>query len=276
MNTWFLSPKKQQVIFIGAMILVLIFLPGCSMLKKITGQQPKQESQSQQEEPKQLMQIETILDKIFTDLGGPALESEKVQGQGQEDQPGQNQQNKQSASVQDPWQQVSQEIKSLHLSWNEIMPEAAKKGAKKDLIDNFSNTLNNLTKTADTKDKDKVLLSANSLYQYIPELYSLYQTKTSPELKRVNYYSRNIILNAKTGNWDKVSSDTEKLKSLWSLIKNTAGKDQQEDSAKLDLSIYELEKVVQERNKELIDIKGKIIQTNLQSLLKSMEKSGGQ
>ncbi|NLI91586.1 MAG: hypothetical protein GX434_05090 [Peptococcaceae bacterium] len=305
------SKKTLLAGLIGLIVLSVIILPGCGLLKKVTGQQPKQEQQSQQDNPKQLMEMETTIEKIFTDLGGPALESEEgkknseqkqsddktagsqSQGQdqgqqkGQEDKQGQAQQNNQTAgkgqasgqqggqAAADPWQQVSQAIKSLHLSWNELMPEATKKGAKKELIDRFSDTLNNLTKTADTKDKDKVLLTTNSLYQYIAELYSLYQTKSSPELKRVIYYSRNITLNSKIENWNKVSSDTEELKSLWSLMKNTIGKEQQEDAVKLDLSIYELEKVVKEKNKALVDIKGKIILSNMQALQKSMQKSGG-
>lgn len=287
---------------LSAVILVLILVPGCSLLNKDSGQQPQQQEQAEKA-PKQLEEMEKNIENIFLALGGPALESQeqdqKQQKNGQEGkdqekqeddkssqdqdqakseeqektQGGQEDQQKETQAPPDPWQQVSDDIKNLHTGWNDYLPEVSKKGGSKDLIDQFGNTLNDLTKAADTKDKNKTFLAANNLYQAIPDIYSLYKTKTSPELKRLIYYTRNTILLTKTGDWDKAGSSMEDLKNLWSLAENTIGKDQQEETTKLDLSIYELEKVVKEKDANLVEIKGKITLTNIGTLISTLNKN---
>lgn len=179
------------------------------------------------------------------------------------------------AAQKDPWQEISSITNQLHYEWNAYIPSAMKKNAGKDLIDKFDNSLNNLTSNAVTKDKNKTLLAANELYQYIPDFYMLYKTPSSPEIKRIRYYIRNAVLNASILNWDQARKDIENLKSSWAIYKNTINAQNQDLASKLDYSIYELEKVVNESNVYLTDIKGRIAISNTESIEKAekeMEK----
>lgn len=290
----------RKVLLLSFISLLLLWgsLSGCGLLKKISGQQPEQEEQSEKV-AKQLEEIEKTLEAIFMALDGPSIgtaeegqssqesqvkeDSSMSKSEGQDQEKPQEDQNgmkgsdgqEQGQDSKDPWQQVSQEIKGLHSSWNDYLPEVTKKGAKKEVLDGFSDALNNLTEITEAKDKAKTLLAANQLYASVPELYSLYKTKTPPELKRIIYYTRNSVLTSMKDDWSKASSDMEEIKSRWSLVKNAVGKEQQENSAKLDLSIYELEKVIKEENKDLVEIKGKLTLTNIEALQKAMEKGEG-
>jgi hypothetical protein len=152
------------------------------------------------------------------------------------------------------------------------MPEIAKKGADMKLVDNFDNALNKLTTTVATKDTEKTLAAANALYSYIPDIYSLFKTKMSPEVKRMVYYTRNIIFETAKDNWNQVKKDGETLDKSWSLFRNTLEKEQQKIGDKLNFSIYELNKVVSEKNKHLADIKGRIVLSNIKELQKSFEE----
>lgn len=172
----------------------------------------------------------------------------------------------------DKWPQVSSIITKLHYQWNDLMPEIAKKGANMKLVDNFDNALNSLTETIDSKDKKKVLASANKLYSYIPDLYSLYRVKMSPEVKRMIYYTRNIILESDKEGWVQVAKDNEALEKSWSLLRNTLEKEQKKIEDKLDFSIYDLKKVVEEKNSQITGIKGKIVLNNITELQKSFEE----
>jgi len=263
---------RIRIISICVLSFFLLFLlPGCGMISKLT-QPPPQEEQSEKI-PKQLEELEKSIEKIFTALEEEEKKKENTdnpseQASENEQNPSEQDQKEEGQTTKDPWQQVKEEIQSLHVSWNGYMPELTKKGAKKELLDDFSEALNSLTKVTDSKDKNQVLLAANNLYQNIPDMVSLYKTKTSPELKRIIYYSRNIILYSEVEDWEKSTSAVEDLKSLWSLIQNTVAKEKQEDQMKLDLSIYELEKVVKQKNKELVKIKGNITLTNIEALQK--------
>lgn len=186
---------------------------------------------------------------------------------------GQQAQGEQKAPApQDPWESLAPVINNLHYQWNSYMPEAVKRGANKGVIDNFSKALNSLTNTVISKNKTNTLLAASYLYAYVPDLYYLYRTKTSPEVKRIRHYVRNAMLNAMTANWAQTETDLNSLKSSWSLYKNAISKDQQDNANKLDLSIYEFEKVIKDKNQPLIDIKGRVTLSNIQSLEQALEK----
>ena len=153
------------------------------------------------------------------------------------------------------------------------MPEITKKGADMKLVDVFDNSLNSLTTEAESRDKAKVMFSANKLYSHISDLFSLYRTKMSPELKRMIYYTRNIILESEKENWEQAGKDKESLERTWSLLRNTLEDEQKKIGDKLDFSIYELKKVVSEKNKQLADIKGRIALNNIKELSESYKES---
>jgi len=188
----------------------------------------------------------------------------------QQEQPGKEEQKQ---AKEDPWKEITSIANDLHFEWNNYMPSVVKKGASNKLIDGFSSSLNNLTNTVLKKNKNDSLMAANKLYASIPEFYSLYKTKTSPEIKRIRYYIRNSMLNSMTSNWEKTGSDLENLKSSWSLFKNTTSSQEQELVNKLDFSIIELEKAIKQRSQPIIEIKGKIALLNMEDLEKKMEEN---
>jgi len=171
----------------------------------------------------------------------------------------------------DPWKEIDKIINTLHYQWNSYLPLAAKKNAGRNLIDGFSTALNSLTDTVISKNKTNTLLAASYLYAYIPDFYSLYRAETSPEIKRVRYYTRNAMLNAMTANWEQADSDMSNLKNVWNLYKNIVPEEQRELSSQLDYSIQEFEKVLSEKNQPLCDIKGRVVMSNIQALEESMK-----
>ena len=273
-------------------------------------QQSSDKKQEFEEAPQKLKAIEANIEKLFKALDGPfvTVEDEKKQkDQGQQDQGkqessqqqepshepsqsssqsgGSEQKGQQSQGGQqqkgpqpekkDPWKEIEPIINNLHYQWNDFMPDAVKKGADPKITGNFSNALNLLTNVIKTKDKTKTLTTANGLYGCVFDLYSLYRTEMSPEIKRMRYLIRNTILDAQTENWAQAVKDAEGINASWSLLKNTLGKKQQADTVKLDFSILELEKVIAEKNASLTDIKGRVALSNIQSIEKSYEKESG-
>ena len=190
---------------------------------------------------------------------------------GQQKQEGQQAQ----APPTDPFERITPVVNDLHYQWNSYMPLAVKMGANKGLMDNFSTALNSLTSTVISKNRTNTLMAASYLYAYVPDFYYLYKTQTSPEIKKIRHYTRNSMLNAMTGNWTQADTDLNNLKASWSISKNIIPKEQQESANKLDLSIYEFERVIKEKNQPLSDIKGRVTMANIQSLESAMEEGGG-
>jgi hypothetical protein len=176
----------------------------------------------------------------------------------------------------DPWEEITPIINKMHYTWNSYMPQAMKKGANQKVLDDFSNALNSLTNTIITKNKTNTLLAANYLYAYIPDLFSIYRTKSPSEIKRIRYYARNAMLNSLTANWTQAELDIDNLKSAWMVLRNVLNKESQDSINKLDLSITELDKVVGSKNQPLTDIKGRIALANIEEIEKSLEDTGGE
>lgn len=298
-----------------SIFLVFSLLTACGSQQSSQSGSSQTESSKSDSEPEKvpsdLTDLENNIEMIIKTLNGPAVqvkqearqggkgmesgqsntssqESQGTQGnqssqgnqnsQGsQSSQQGQQQSQSSSSSQQDPMTMIPKLVDKMHYQWNNLMPAAIKKGAKKDLINNFGTALNNLSDTITSKNKMNIMVAANNVYAYIPDLYSLFKTKPSPEIKRVRYYSRSAILNALTANWTQADSDITNLKSVWSLYKNSLKKEQQDIANKLDLSIMELEKVVKGKNAQLVNIKGKVELSNTEDLEKAVEgQSGGQ
>lgn len=298
--------KKMRLYKTLALVLMITFLTAaCGQSKEKSSPQQESASEGQQFEkaPEKLKAIEANIEKIFKALEGPyvTIEEEKKQqesktsqstqkqqesskppsqgGQSQGSQQSQGGQQKKEQSkkpsqseTESSWKEIGSIISNLHYQWNDYLPDAVKKGADYKTTGNFSNALNILTSTVNTKDSIKTMTAANNAYGYIIDLYSLYRTEMSPEIKRVRYLIRNIILDSMTGSWEQAAKDSDGIKASWPMLKNTFGKEQLKDSGKLDFSIMELEKVVNVKSPDLIDIKGRVALSNIQSIEKSYEK----
>jgi len=184
-------------------------------------------------------------------------------------------QQQQQPAQKDPWQEVTKSIQELHTSWDEYAPKSIKNGATKDLTDQFSNALNNLTMVAMKKNNLDTMVAANQLYGHIPDFYYLYKSQVSPEVKKVKFYARDCVLSAMKQNWPQADTDIKDLKASFTVFKRSLEDNMKDKGTKIENSIYELEKVEKEKNKELTDIKGRLVLKGTMALEKEMESSSG-
>jgi len=210
-----------------------------------------------------------------SDSGQNKSSNKQSQTQQQSKRQEQDEQEGQQERQPDPWEQISAAINDIHNQWNTYMPLAAKKNASANTIENFSNALNNLTNTATGKNPNNTMLAVNSLYSYIPDFYSLYRTETSPEIKKIRHYTRSIIINSQLENWTEADLNLNSLRNSWSFYKNILPQEMSDSANTLELSIYELEKVVKQKNKLLTEVKGKIVMNNIMEMEKALKKSKG-
>ncbi len=296
-------------IFLTALVLTSVISSCGSNSRQQDGQKSGQQLSNKQEQekaPKDLEKIEKSVERIIKLLEGPSVTEEEQFSEGQEEESGQdfgqdsgsgtssqqspenqNQKPQQAGKdnggntqesqqkpefKKDPWKDLTPVINKLHYMWNDYMPLAVEKGTKKALADNFSTALNSLTEAIIQKNKTKTLMAASYLYAYIPDFYSLYGDNKTTDIKRIRHYARNAILNGYAKNWKQAQTDMENLDLTWNILKRTFDKKHAEKAAKLDLSVYELLKVVNVENGSLTDIKGRITLHNIMELEKSIEE----
>lgn len=301
---------KNKIIIIFAIMLTAF--TGCSGNSANSQQSRHEQisfEKNIKEAPKDLEKIEESIEKIFLALEGPASnvekdkdtkdlkdkedkkeeKSENNQDNGKEEKKGEGEEEKNNQdkdedenekrkkeesknNQQNDWKNADSIINDLHYQWNNFTSSAMEINAPRELIDNFSVSLNNLTNMILKRDRLNSLMAANNLYSYIPDLYLLFDTPYSPEIKRLRHYTRSVMLNALTENWEDSEKDLKNLKASWAFYKTSIQKDRPERTNKLDHSIHELEMVVNEKNKSLSGIKGRVTLNNIDVLEKEEKR----
>jgi hypothetical protein len=204
-----------------------------------------------------------------SDSGGESKqEQEKSSGSG-----GSNQQSSQSqdqtAQTQPDWPKLEKDIAEIHEQWNEFQTEAVKSGATSEMINDFSNTLNQLTMTLTRQELYQGLLIVNDLYGKTTDFEKLFKTKSPPDTKKIMYYGRMAVYKSLNhddfGARDAINNALISWENVKSQVQDT------NEAAKVQFSLNELSQAIKEKDPNLIKIKAQIAQKNVQDVIKSME-----
>jgi hypothetical protein len=215
--------------------------------------------------------------------GGQKEESQKEKGDGKssegETSDGEKEDPKMKEEEQkkENWKQIEKTLKGIHSTWNSYLPKAVKDGVPPKLTEEFGDMLNEVTNMSLEKNNAQMLLAVNKLYSFIPNALAVYDSHIHPGIKKVRYYTRNVIYNANIGDWEQAAKDAEELESVWSSTKSMVAKKSKEDVETLNYAVKDLLKVVQMESKQLVFIKGEIVMQNIKDIektLKDGEESG--
>ncbi|NLK35016.1 MAG: hypothetical protein GX301_06145, partial [Gracilibacteraceae bacterium] len=89
---------------------------------------------------------------------------------------------------------IKKDVLELHSAWNSYEAKAISDFAMQTTINDFESALNNLTKTVEVQDAYLGLLEVNQLYKYLPDFYMLYESKVPPDLDRLRFAAKKIML----------------------------------------------------------------------------------
>lgn len=254
--------KKYSKIVCALLIFLLLFsLSGCKNKQQNKPQKKPQTSQKT-ELPKELSKIEEDIEKIIKEVQKIKEKTQTAQNaqKDKKDEKKEKDKNKskqitQKTPEEKSWEQVDKLTKDIHINWNSLNPIAVKAGAKLNLINSMSAAINDFTITTNKKSKIDVLISANNVYKYIPDLEDLFQTETPTDIKRLKFYAQDISFKSEVQKWDEVSKDIIDMNSVWKTLKPKLPKEAKNSADKFEAGLSELEKAVKSQNKVLIKIK---------------------
>jgi hypothetical protein len=200
---------------------------------------------------------------------GDQQQGEKQDQQKQGEEQGDQQNQPADQATPDPkqqWQNTEKTIQDLHQKWNSLEPIVVKNGARPELTSEFEDQLNKLTKEIQAQKALPTLFAVNEVYQIIPDLEGLFETKVPPELHRLRYHINAILLQNKAQNWKSVASHLDKLKEEWDRLQPRLEDMEKDLISQFEFSISDLEKAIEEKDQSLTDIKAGIVLSNLRDL----------
>lgn len=168
------------------------------------------------------------------------------------------------------WQSMSKKIKSVHEDWNSYETEEKKGSISLEKIDQFRNSINNLTKSIEEKDVMKVYEYGSQSFLNLSPMFDLYKDDLGGEVNKIKH---GVYLAYLRFVEDRILQGTNILKQLENSINNIKlkigeDKDKIKIVDKINAAIEDMEKAMKEDSLKLIRIKRDIIIDNLMDLEK--------
>jgi hypothetical protein len=268
--------RKYSKIVCAIFIFLLLFnLSGCKNKQQNKPQKKPQTSQKT-EVPKELSKIEKDIEKIIKEAQKikekPQSDQEKQSDKEEKDKKDKKEEDKKTPKKtpeDKSWEEINKAIKDIHTDWNSLAPLVTKEGAKLNLINSMSAAINDLTIMANKKSKIDVLIYANNVYKYIPDLEDLFQTEAPTDIKRLKFYAQDIAFKSEVQKWEEISKDLIDINSVWQTLKPKLPKEAKNSADKFEAGITELQKAIKSQNKVLTKIKAEVLLQDIKSLEKT-------
>lgn len=174
------------------------------------------------------------------------------------------------------WQKISMSLMDIHRKWNELEPEAIEAGLPTSSLDEFETALQQLTQSVSLQNTEESLSAAIDLFdRYTNGISQVFTLSTPPQLYQVQYRTMAALAAADRGDWTAASDEISAALEPWGLLKAQAKNADKKLLGRCDFSMQDLKTAINEKDSNMVMIKGTIAQANLKQLEKKLT-SGGQ
>lgn len=278
------NDKGIKFLAIGMIFALFFCLSGCARPQKKPQLPQKTQTGQKSKPPKELKQIQSGLEKIYSALKplqfGTPEQIQRVQKSGEEG--GEKKEGKKkgeqkgkgtsSPSEQVDWAKLHNQSVLLHEQWNAFEPNAMKSGVSPDAVEGFEDQLDLLSNKLAKRDRYGSQLAANGAAAFLPDFLQLYEGKVPPDLLRLRCLVRDVSLKVEADDWPGSEKDLAKISSVWSRVRAEAKGAKEGDASKIQYAITDLDDAVKARDKIVVMVKGNILEKNVDALIDSLQK----
>lgn len=283
--------KLRLLVMILTIFIVPALVAGCSNSKE--AEQKPSSSSEKADLPSGLKTLRSELEALIPQLeqtaqilpGSSSQAEEQSGGEGGEQQSGESgqgeqgsssgggQQQQQSSGNQDTWSKISDHVKKIHQSWNEVEGVVVQEGLSTDVRDNFENALEELTINTERKNIEGSLFAALGASRYYPDMVDLFDSKIPAEFFRLKYEV--MLIRAESGkeNWLPARVELPRVMAQWDILKKNEAIKEEDISKKTENSLKDLENAVEKEEACLVEVKSDIVINNLDDLEQKLNAS---
>ncbi|MCT4605325.1 MAG: hypothetical protein N4A64_04330 [Marinisporobacter sp.] len=265
MNTADMVPYFQRVIVEQKNIKEKEKMEKMQMAQKNNQDQKKQEEpskdpqQQEQEKPKPKAIEESVLAEL--------LKKEKVTSED-------NQAEKPPKDIAETWKKINETIVGMHNKWNVLEPQLTTASVSPDIITEFEDTLDTLTKYGIEQNYFGTMTTANELTSYLPKFMPYFKKEVPPTVYTLKYLTRNIVLQAAMENYSICQENLNQIKEQGQTLKSDLIEKKAKATAdKFDASVINLEKSIAKKDMNLIRINASIVMKNIMLMMDDLAKS---
>lgn len=172
------------------------------------------------------------------------------------------------------FESIKKDVLELHSAWNSYEAKAISDFAMQTTINDFESALNNLTKTVEVQDAYLSLLEVNQLYKYLPDFYMLYESKVPPDLDRLRFAAKKIMLLGEKQNFAGANDVLLYFENIWMTARPKLKSENAEVVSKFEFAFADLKNSVIAKNDMIVEAKSEVLLKLIDEIEKKAEKSG--
>jgi hypothetical protein len=172
------------------------------------------------------------------------------------------------------YEDIKKDVLELHSAWNSYEAKAISDFAMQTTINDFESALNNLTKTVEAQDAYLSLLEINQLYKYLPDFYMLYESKVPPDLDRLRFAAKKIMLLSEKQNFTGANDVLLYFENIWMTARPKLKSENAEIVSKFEFAFADLKNAVIAKNDMIVEAKSEVLLKLVDEIEKKAEKSG--
>lgn len=146
------------------------------------------------------------------------------------------------------WSAAKTRVDEMKTALAELKPILQSANVSASLTDGIETALAELEKQVANKQVYQAKVQANAVTKYIPDIADSYETVLPTDLGRLDYYGREIALNAENKDWTSADSNFDKGKEAWMRLKLQLNTRYQNDIDQFDQSVNSLRDSIDEKD----------------------------
>ena len=222
-------------------------------LTKAATEQPNEESQSEET----ITFEETILGEVI---------QKEMNNSGEENQ-------ELPENTEEIWDSIKESITELYQQWDELEPQLTRENISPDIIKSFDETMDNLTVSGTEENHFSTMVSANQLTEYLSRIMAPFEQNLVPAAYHFKYHTRNVLLAGAANNYLEAQNSLAYMEELKQKIsKELDNQGEGETAEKLDISLTNLQRVVDKQSLDLMKINASILMENIIEAIQDLEQ----
>ncbi len=173
-------------------------------------------------------------------------------------------------------EQIKKDVLKLHDMWNAFESKAENQSLMQASIKEFETALNDLTKSIQSSNVYQSLVDVTQLYKYLPDFYATYVSDSPPEIGKIRYGAKKIVLLTEKSNFTGAKVTLDYITEIWMLTKPKLSKDSLDLINKFEFSISDLKDAIVAKNPVVINAKSEVILKVADEIEKDSKKKAKQ
>ncbi|MBE6033781.1 MAG: hypothetical protein E7222_03665 [Clostridiales bacterium] len=134
---------------------------------------------------------------------------------------------------------------------NELMPVLQENSVPNELISNMNAAITRLNQAVMQQNTQQAITQANQIMMYVADMLDYFDVMVPTDLNRLNFFARQIIIEAENNNWDQVNANYLEANQVWERLKPELGEQYSNDVNEFDLALSNLAEPIDSRNYQM-------------------------